>query len=416
MKTQKILVFCMLLVLGLTLGACSDNSSGGGSAATKAGTDSSDTTTTTTAAATPNPADSGTPGTGSAAAANPTETSATTSADRKPDPATKKPVAPKKRVTGGPSISFDEMRHDFGSIYEGAEVRHTFKFTNVGDEPLIISRVKSSCGCTVAKEPKDPVAPGAESEIEVVFNSAKRFGEQKKDISVFTNDPKRPMQKLRIETVVIRQFWIDPARIYLGSLTKSQDLESKTLKVYWSDEIDLNVTNIKTSDDTIKVSQKPFEDAKGKGVELTVDFGKASALTGPAQGPMQRISQVITVETDNEQFKSNNIAITGNIIPEITIRPRVLSFGVLSKTSKPVTKKLIVTAAKDFDLLPPTVDSDLGYLSFDIKEIRAKKQYQIVATLDPSGAPEGQFRKNINIRTNSEEYGKNDIPVFGKVK
>ena len=89
-----------------------------------------------------------------------------------------------------------------------------------------------------------------------------------------------------------------------------------------------------------------------------------------------------------------------------TVKPNTPS------SAKPVTKKLIVTAAKDFDLSPPTVESELEYLSFDVKEIRKGKQYQISAVLDPSGAPEGQFRKNISIKTNSKEYGANDIPVF----
>lgn len=76
-------------------------------------------------------------------------------------------------VPAGPttSIEFDETSFDFGEINDGDKVRHTFKFTNTGSEPLIISNCKGSCGCTVPECPKDPIAPGDGGEITVEYNS-----------------------------------------------------------------------------------------------------------------------------------------------------------------------------------------------------------------------------------------------------
>ena len=89
------------------------------------------------------------------------------------------------------SITFAENAHDFGTITDGEVVTHIFKFTNTGDEPLVISRCKGSCGCTVPQCPKDPIAPGAEGEIEVRFNSKGKgaAGGRKntKTVQVFAN-------------------------------------------------------------------------------------------------------------------------------------------------------------------------------------------------------------------------------------
>lgn len=89
--------------------------------------------------------------------------------------ATAKPAAGKTddSVPAGPttSVKFDETTYDFGAIMDGDKVRHTFKFTNTGNEPLIISNCKGSCGCTVPQCPKDPIAPGADGEITVEYNS-----------------------------------------------------------------------------------------------------------------------------------------------------------------------------------------------------------------------------------------------------
>ena len=57
------------------------------------------------------------------------------------------------------TIAFTETDFDFGTINDGDQVQHTFEFTNSGDEPLIISNAKGSCGCTVPTWPKEPIAP-----------------------------------------------------------------------------------------------------------------------------------------------------------------------------------------------------------------------------------------------------------------
>lgn len=85
-------------------------------------------------------------------------------------------------------ISFDKMEYDFGTVKEGEQVRHTYKFKNTGDKNLILINVKGSCGCTVPEDwPKDPIAPGETGEIKVVFDSQGRVGNVKKNVRVEAN-------------------------------------------------------------------------------------------------------------------------------------------------------------------------------------------------------------------------------------
>jgi hypothetical protein len=76
-------------------------------------------------------------------------------------------------VPVGPTttIEFAETTYDFGTIKDGEKATHMYKFTNTGSEPLLISNAKGSCGCTVPDWPREPIAPGASSEIKVVFDS-----------------------------------------------------------------------------------------------------------------------------------------------------------------------------------------------------------------------------------------------------
>lgn len=92
-------------------------------------------------------------------------------------------------VPTGPTttIEFEEKEFDFGTIDEGEKVSHTYKFTNTGNEPLIIKDAKGSCGCTVPSWPKDPIAPGGTGEMLVEFNSKGKSGSQNKRVTITAN-------------------------------------------------------------------------------------------------------------------------------------------------------------------------------------------------------------------------------------
>lgn len=83
-------------------------------------------------------------------------------------------------------INFESIVHDYGTIKQGSDGTHEFKFTNEGATPLILSNVRSSCGCTIPSWTKEPVAPGKEGAIKVVYNT-KTVGNFSKSITVNSN-------------------------------------------------------------------------------------------------------------------------------------------------------------------------------------------------------------------------------------
>ena len=92
-----------------------------------------------------------------------------------------------KQTVPLPELSFEKLRHNFGKINQGESVSHQFVFTNTGQAELIINNAKGSCGCTVPKWPRKPIAPGESEEIKVTFNSAGKSGKQSKTITLVTN-------------------------------------------------------------------------------------------------------------------------------------------------------------------------------------------------------------------------------------
>ena len=98
-------------------------------------------------------------------------------------------------------IKFKTDAIDYGQIEKGSDGLRIFEFTNTGNEPLIITDVKSSCGCTVPEKPKDPIAPGASSVIKVKYDT-KRVGKIRKTVTVYSNATE-PIKALKIKGEVM---------------------------------------------------------------------------------------------------------------------------------------------------------------------------------------------------------------------
>jgi hypothetical protein len=103
-------------------------------------------------------------------------------------------------INGGTSTTID-----YGTIEKGADGVRTFIFTNTGNAPLVISKVNSSCGCTVPKKPDGPIMPGEKGEIQVKYDT-KRVMPIRKTITVLSNAD-TPTVALKIKGEVV-----DPAK------------------------------------------------------------------------------------------------------------------------------------------------------------------------------------------------------------
>ncbi|NGM61394.1 DUF1573 domain-containing protein [Sphingobacterium sp. SGG-5] len=98
-------------------------------------------------------------------------------------------------------FKFEKETHDFGKIPQNKPASYEFKFTNVGDAPIILSEVAPSCGCSVADYSKTPIKPGGEGTIKVTFNASSATGPFTKSFTVKSNT-KTPVKILTIKGVV----------------------------------------------------------------------------------------------------------------------------------------------------------------------------------------------------------------------
>jgi hypothetical protein len=100
-----------------------------------------------------------------------------------------------------PEFKFNEEVHAFGKVPQGKPVTTEFAFTNIGEEPLILTNVQPTCGCTIADYTKTPVLKNAKGIIKITYNAA-NIGAFSKTIIV-TSNAKTPSKNLIITGEVL---------------------------------------------------------------------------------------------------------------------------------------------------------------------------------------------------------------------
>ena len=193
------------------------------------------------------------------------------------------------------TIVFDETTYDFGEILAGSgPAKHVFTFTNNGDEPIVVSNAKASCGCTVPKWTKEPVMPGQTGTIEVTYTTTKSASPKPftKSITV-TSNGKPATLALLIKGHVVAEL----SSFSNGVLNKKEIVLNKSKKKTISESFEitnngntnLNIKDI-TKPDYITVT--PSANVITPGNKVTVN------ITVKTKG-LEQINEPIIIDTDS---------------------------------------------------------------------------------------------------------------------
>ncbi|GAB4170144.1 MAG: DUF1573 domain-containing protein [Geothermobacteraceae bacterium] len=123
----------------------------------------------------------------------------------------------------GPRIEVTTTDVDFGTVLQGDKVEQVFTFRNAGDEPLVIDRVKSSCGCTAALVAEREIPPGGTGEVRATFDSTRFHGGVVKTIYLYSNDPTRKLVQFHLRGTVQEEISVSSRSIIVGPLAPGQE-------------------------------------------------------------------------------------------------------------------------------------------------------------------------------------------------
>jgi hypothetical protein len=198
-------------------------------------------------------------------------------------------------IAAKPAIKFKSLTVDFGEVESGQLVDINFEFENSGSDPLIITNVVPSCGCTTAGLVKKEYKPGEKGTIAIKFNSSGYNGKIIKTITVLSNDPGAAETRLTISgSAVVKDFAqadLKPERINFETVVVGKTYTRK-LNLSNSGTNDLRIIEISCAPEVSLQFKTNLLGAK-KTSEITLNF------TPFAKGPFNNMVKIRTNDYRN---------------------------------------------------------------------------------------------------------------------
>jgi hypothetical protein len=208
--------------------------------------------------------------------------------------------------TAQPRIEVDSSEYNFGSIEEGQKVTHVFRFSNSGDAPLNIERVRSSCGCTVPRLSAEVLAPGDVGEVEAVFDSRRFNGQVVKTIYLYTNDPLHDVVQLSLRGKVNKIIAADPPRVDFGVMKSGEKRQTEVrLANNGSEAIELGDVTVSNPAVEAELQSNVIEPESSVILNLSV-------VPDQEQG---RLSGYVIIPTSHQSITEIRLPIFGTVSP-----------------------------------------------------------------------------------------------------
>jgi len=263
---------------------------------------------------------------------------------------------------------FEKATHELGNISDDKEVEFEFAFKNEGTKTLeFLGQPTGSCGCTIPNLEKLVYEPGESGAIKGKYNPNHRNGPQHTQITVRTNDPKKPQLKLHVKSDVRPIFRVDPQFLNVGQVSRDAGANS-SFKIISRKE-DLKVDQVTPSSPRAKVkigTTEAKQTADGETVwetpvEVTID-GKAG--TGP-------LNENIVIRS-SDAARTISTVVMGEVLGDITMSPNQLSLPGLTPGQAVTSKfQLISRTGSPFRILKVEEVSQGGaqpFMKFDAVE------------------------------------------------
>ncbi|MDO8588798.1 MAG: cysteine peptidase family C39 domain-containing protein [Armatimonadota bacterium] len=299
-------------------------------------------------------------------------------------------------------LRFDSYVWSYGTVTEGSVVEYVFKYRNVGDSDLIISKVTPSCSCVTCSEYTDKIAPGGVGQLKAVFNSAGWEKATDKAIVVESNDSVTPIVVLNI-TGYVKALTLGhaPLTMDFGQLRKT---ESSVRQVYVprSEEDPGAVDSVSCDIPWVKPVLLLSEDKNMPGtlVRLTWTSG---APVGVHKGTLK----IVSAEPGRSVEVPLAAVVKANIHPEFD----TFFFGFVHKGTRPTVKVELLSAAG------PIVVTKVDYPRKLVKvQVETHQQRAVISATLKRNAPTGLIKGNIVIHTSDREQPQVTIPLCGYVK
>lgn len=329
------------------------------------------------------------------------------------------------------------LTHDFGIIAEESPlVTYVFEIKSVGEAPLVITRVTTSCGCTHPEWTGAPIQPSKSGVVKISYDPNGRPGPFLKTIAVYSN-AQQPPYRLAIKGVVTprkpKPIYTYPYNIGPIKMHKENILfdaihinETASEKIMLKNDSSEPISiSFGTYPSYATIAMNPTTLKPGEEGELSVLLNTAAF----DELGRQTFMLPVKIAKEGQIFVEEQIKVSANLLdnfdkwnkqaietaPKIRIENELLDFGTIEKQGR-ITKMLTVYNDGDSPLLIHSIGSDVDYISSNgnkkivkpgnkvnikfilkTKDIDAPKETLIILISNDPSAPVKRIKATVNI-------------------
>jgi hypothetical protein len=298
-----------------------------------------------------------------------------------------------------PRLDVPEAVHDFGTVDQGVPVKFAFRVRNVGDEPLRVENVKSSCGCTIGVATGRDVPPGDYTYITVNLDTARLSGRTTRAVTVYTNDPATPVQPLALTGDVRSDLVLSPTPLYFGHVVMGQAVR-REIVVRPGRPGGADVVSFVDSEDSAlraRLDAGPEPGTQRVVVDVSPDL------------PPGRFDGEVRLRTTSASNPVITVPVFGMVESDVALLPPQVTFGV-SRAGMPsplevhirnrARRPMAVTKV----VAPPQVDAEL-------RTVRAGVEWRLVLRLREVPA-DRKLDTAVEIFTDQPRVNRLVVPVY----
>ncbi|MBN1796426.1 MAG: DUF1573 domain-containing protein [Sedimentisphaerales bacterium] len=305
-----------------------------------------------------------------------------------------------KTEQGTVKIVLEKDVYDFGMIDPGTKNKGEFNFTNEGNGVLRISKIQSTCGCTVPEMKKKTYLPGESGTIVVTYTADQRSGPVSKSLYILSNDPKNPRFEFHVKAEIVKKINYEPKQLSLRF-----DKENAGVK-------DIKIESL---------DKKPFAISRitVKPECMNIDFDPAAEGTSFTLIPKVNIEKLKGVHSGAVNFylthpAQRTLTIGFEVLPPFKSDPATL-IALNADPDKPVRKVLYILSnyGEDFEVESVKTSNDIIQI---VSEEKMQGKYMI--TLDIVAPESAGNRRHFNSKLEVKIAGEQTLTIscVGSIK
>jgi len=303
-----------------------------------------------------------------------------------------------------PAIAVPNAVHDFGRVTRGKLIEHEFLVRNTGNADLTILRVSTSCGCTSASALPTVIESGKEGRVRVKFDTKGRSGEQRKTVTIHSDDPTTPDMVCVIKGQVVVEVDIEPTLLQFGTVNAGTAVR-KTFTVTRFENTPLTISELKST----------LEHVQARIVSVSREQNSAEVeVTITDDAPLGKINSSVFIVTGHAMDYSQRVRITADVVGDIDVTPRSLQMFLRKGANNPGVLRLRKTGNTPLAITGAKCAKGLFILSIAV--IRPGEEYEIYVTPHLVGSAGNFVRDNITIETNSTMQPVITVPIMARLQ